>query len=65
MIDWDAEKTCACCGEDFKRSEMEFTTDCYGIPCRLVCFDCYDKLMEDGYDGRKYTDGVDEYLDYY
>ena len=65
MIDWNETKTCACCGEEYKRGDMEFTRDCYGIPYRLVCHDCWNKLMEDGYDGQRYYDGVDEYVDYY
>lgn len=58
-------RTCKCCGKEFPRDEMEFTRDCYGIPFRLVCFDCYDKLMEDGYDGQRYYDGIDECVDEY
>ncbi len=42
---------------------MNFTKDCHGIPFRLVCFDCYTKLMEKGYDG-EYYDESDECIDY-
>ena len=41
---------------------MEFTRDCHGITFRLVCFDCYEKLMEKGYDGQYYTE-ADECID--
>lgn len=34
----------------------EFTRDCHGIPFRLVCSDCYDKVMDKGYDGEYYTE---------
>lgn len=54
------KRTCRCCGKEVDRWDMEFTTDCYGIPFRLVCLDCYDKLMEYGYDGQRYYDGIDE-----
>ena len=54
------KRTCPCCKKEVDRSDMEFTTDCYGIPFRLVCFDCYEKLMEKGYDGERYYDGIDE-----
>ncbi len=58
-------KKCAYCGKELNRDNMEFTRDCYGIPYRLVCFDCWDELMENGYDGQRYYDGIDEYVDYY
>ena len=36
---------------------MDFTYDCHGIPFRLVCFECYDKIMDEkGYDGEYYTE---------
>lgn len=41
---------------------MLFTHDCHGIAFRLVCFDCYEKLMAKGYDGQ-YYDEADECLD--
>ena len=58
-------RTCACCGKRVSREEMEFTTDCYGIPFRLVCFPCYEHLMDGGYDGQRYYDGIDECVDDY
>ena len=29
---------------------------CHGITFRLVCFDCYDKVMGKGYDGTYYSE---------
>jgi len=59
----DNTRKCQCCGKETKRSEMEFTRDCYGIPFRLVCFNCYDALMDGGYDGQRYYAGFDECID--
>lgn len=56
-------RNCPVCGRDVDRSEMGFTRDCHGIVYRLVCWDCYDKLMSKGYDGEYYTE-ADECLDY-
>lgn len=55
-------RECACCNKEDERNEMQFTRDCHGIPYRLVCLDCYDKLMDKGYDGEYYTE-LDECLD--
>ena len=57
-------RICRECGKEVERAEMEFTTDCYGIPFKLVCLDCYEKLMAKGYDGQRYYDGIDECVDY-
>lgn len=47
---------CKECGKEFPRDEMQFSRDCHGIPFRLLCFDCYDKIMDEkGYDGEEYT----------
>lgn len=58
--DWTSEDmpnlTCPVCGKEFQREDMVFTRDCHGITFRLVCFDCYDKVMEKGYDGAYYTE---------
>ena len=56
-------RTCPVCGREVERNDMTFTKDCHGIPFRLVCYDCYDELMEKGYDGEYYTE-LDECLAY-
>ena len=56
-------RTCPVCGKEVERNDMTFTKDCHGIPFRLVCYDCYDELMEKGYDGEYYTE-LDECIDY-
>ena len=53
---------CQNCGKEKKREEMTFTTDCHGIPFRFVCYECYEKLMEKGYDGQYYTE-LDEQIE--
>lgn len=55
-------RECACCNKQVERNDMQFTRDCHGIPFRLVCLDCYDKIMDKGYDGEYYTE-LDECLD--
>lgn len=57
-------RECACCKKEVERNDMQFTRDCHGIPFRLVCLDCYEKIMEKGYDGEYYTE-LDECLDEY
>lgn len=47
---------CPVCGRDISRDDMLCTYDCHGIPFRYVCSDCYDELMEKGYDGEYYTE---------
>ena len=60
----DRKIACAICGRERKRRYMTFTRDCHGIPFRLVCWDCYEKVMETrGYDGEYYTE-ADECIDY-
>ena len=55
---------CPICGKEVEREDMWMTTDCHGIPFRLVCLNCYDKLMDEkGYDGEYYTE-LDECIDY-
>lgn len=55
---------CAICGREHRRSDMTFTLDCHGIPFRLVCYDCYERVMDTkGYDGEYYTE-ADECIDY-
>lgn len=55
-------RICPTCGKEVVRDDMLFTHDCHGIVFRLVCFDCYEKLMAKGYDGQ-YYDEADECLD--
>lgn len=56
-------RLCAYCGKEVLREDMLFTRDCHGITYRLVCYNCYKKLMAKGYDGA-YYDETDECLDY-
>ncbi len=57
-------RQCSCCQGVYERQDMNFTTDCHGIPFRFVCYKCYDKLMEKGYDGEYYSE-ADECIDDY
>ena len=61
MSDIDIRE-CPVCGKKVSRADMYYTRDCHGITFRLVCFECYPKLMEKGYDGERYTE-LDECLD--
>lgn len=54
---------CPVCEKEFERADMTWTTDCHGITFRLVCSDCWYKVMEKGFDGEYYTE-LDECLDY-
>ena len=59
-------RECPVCGKEVKREDMTFTHDCHGIPFRLVCIDCYDKIMEEkGYDGEYYTSADEQIEDDY
>ncbi|HPR90723.1 MAG TPA: hypothetical protein PLD93_04755 [Synergistaceae bacterium] len=54
---------CPICGKTILRKNANMTHDCYGIPYRLVCPDCWEKTMDErGYDGEDYTE-ADECLD--
>ena len=53
-------RVCSHCFKEVDRSEMMFTRDCHGIPFRLVCYECYEKLMSHGYDGEYYTDADEQ-----
>lgn len=55
-------RICPICNKEVSRADMYFTRDCHGITFRLVCFECYPKLMAKGYDGEYYTE-LDECLD--
>ena len=57
------KRMCPVCEKTVDRNDMAFTRDCHGIVFRLVCYDCYNKLMEKGYDGEYYTE-ADECLEY-
>ena len=60
----EGTRICRICGGEFNREDMLFTHDCHGIPFRLVCYNCYEKVMEEkGYDGEYYTE-ADECIDY-
>jgi hypothetical protein len=55
---------CPICGKEFEREDMIWSTDCHGIPFRLLCYDCYDKVMDEkGFDGEYYTE-LDECIDW-
>ena len=41
-------RTCQCCNKKIAHSDMLFTKDCHGITYRLVCYNCYKKLMAKG-----------------
>ena len=58
-------RICPVCEKEVARSDMEFTHDCHGIPFRLVCFSCYSRLMEKGYDGEYYTEADEQIEDDY
>lgn len=62
MEDMDL-RICPVCGKEVDRNDMLFTHDCHGISYRLVCIDCWDRLMVKGYDGEYYTE-ADECIDY-
>lgn len=48
---------CPICKKEFEREDMAFSRDCHGIPFRLLCFNCLEKVEEEkGYDGEYYTE---------
>jgi formate dehydrogenase maturation protein FdhE len=53
-------RVCPVCGKEVERSNMLFTHDCHGIPFRLVCSRCWEKLMSKGYDGEYYTEADEQ-----
>lgn len=53
---------CQFCEKFYPRNHMTFTTDCHGIPFRFVCLECYEILMEKGFDGEYYTE-LDEQIE--
>lgn len=57
------KRICQVCQKEFPRSSMRWTRDCHGIPFRLVCCECYEKVMEgNAFDGEYYTE-ADECID--
>ena len=75
----DRTFTCPICGREFEYSSSFRgdlydekdnpvalrSYDCHGIPYRLLCCDCYDKVMDDpGYDGEYYTELDENIYDY-
>ena len=58
-------RICPVCEREVERSEMNFTKDCHGIPVLLVCWECYLKLMEKGYDGEYYDESDEQIEDDY
>lgn len=56
--------TCPICDKQVRVHKMQRTYDCHGIPFRMVCEKCYDRIMNTkGYDGERYSE-LDECLDY-
>lgn len=56
---------CPICEKNVCRQYMLRTHDCHGIPFRLVCERCYDKIMSTkGYDGERYTEEDECLFDY-
>ena len=61
-MNWNEKRKCPVCGREVTRGDMNFTRDCHGITFRLVCLDCWDRLMEKGYEG-EYYDELDENIE--
>jgi hypothetical protein len=55
-------RICPDCRRESERHRMLYTRDCHGITMRLLCEDCYRKVMTKGYDGAYYSD-ADECID--
>ena len=57
---------CPICNHEYSRDEMIRTYDCHGIPYRLVCYECYEKIIsEKGYDGEYYNEWEENIDDSY
>lgn len=39
-------RICPVCGKEVERNDMNFTRDCHGITFRLVCYGCWENLIE-------------------
>ncbi len=58
------KQKCPVCGQETRWHEMAMTRDCHGIPYRMVCSRCYDRIYyATGFDGVYYTE-ADECIDY-
>lgn len=58
-------RICPVCNNEVDREDMDFTKDCHGITFRLVCRQCWARLMEKGYDGEYYTEADEQIEDNY
>lgn len=58
-------RTCPVCEHEVDREDMYFTKDCHGIPFRLVCDRCCQRIMSKGYDGEYYTEADEQIEDDY
>lgn len=58
-------RTCPVCEHEVDREDMYFAKDCHGIPFRLVCDRCYQRIMSKGYDGEYYTEADEQIEDDY
>lgn len=56
-------RECPHCKKEVERNEMIWVNDHYGIPFKLVCFDCAE-LGYEGLGGQPY-DELDECIDEY
>lgn len=58
-------RMCPVCNSEVDREDMDFTRDCHGITFRLVCHQCWERLMSKGYDGEYYTEADEQIEDDY
>lgn len=58
-------RICPVCNNEVDREDMDFTRDCHGITFRLVCCQCWERLMSKGYDGEYYTETDEQIEDDY
>lgn len=50
---------------DYEKNEENSKRAGYGIPFRLVCDRCYQRIMSKGYDGEYYTEADEQIEDDY